>query len=454
MTLRMRYAATSDVGLVRTGNEDSGYAGPGLLVVADGMGGHAAGEVASAAAVRSVVQAAPADGDPGTAADITDQLTRAVALAGSRLRELVGARPELEGMGTTLTILLQAGDRVGIAQVGDSRGYLLREGVLEQVTHDQTFVQSLVDQGRISDEEARTHPQRSVLLQALDGRVDVEPVVVVRTPLAGDRYLLCSDGLPAVVSEPTIRDVLADGTPAEAADRLVDLALRGGAPDNVTCLVADIVEDPDDSGEPSDRPDDEDTPDSGRDAAQAGLLVGAVAEEGPGTGDNGPGADEAEDEAGDGESGTGQGSRRVGRWLLAPALVLVLVAVAAVVGYRWTQQQYYVGVHQGEVSVYRGVPQRLVGHRLSRVVEPTGVQASTLPSFAQSQLAGTIAAASLPEARRIVDRLRAQSVACTTYPEQPGCPPGLAVAPSAAPSASPHPSASTTPPPTAAASPG
>ncbi len=210
------------------------------------MGGHAGGEVASATAVASMRDLQP----PVGGGDPTETLRSGVASAGEQMRALVRARPELEGMGTTLTLLMHSGEVIAIAQVGDSRGYLLREGVLEQVTHDQTFVQSLIDQGRISDEDAKTHPQRNLLLQALDGRVEVEPEVVLRTPRLGDRYLLCSDGLSSVVSEPTIRDVLEVGTPREAADRLVDLALRAGAPDNVTCLVADVVDEDDDVAPP------------------------------------------------------------------------------------------------------------------------------------------------------------------------------------------------------------
>src|SRR5262245_42541611 len=151
MVLRLRYAAVSDVGMIRQVNEDSGFAGPDLLLLADGMGGHAGGEVASAAAVESLRDMrAPADGS-----DPTEVVRSGVAAAGESRRALVRERPELEGMGTTLTLLLRSGPTIAIAQVGDSRGYLLRDGVLERVTRDQTFVQSLIDQGRISDEEAK-----------------------------------------------------------------------------------------------------------------------------------------------------------------------------------------------------------------------------------------------------------------------------------------------------------
>jgi protein phosphatase len=432
--LQLRFAARSDVGLVRSLNEDSGYAAPGLLAVADGMGGHAAGEVASAAVVRVLTTlGAPAvDGRE----DPEPLLRQAISQASDRLRDLVTERPELDGMGTTLTMVLQVGERVAIAQVGDSRGYLLREGVLERVTHDQTFVQTLIDQGRISVDEARTHPQRSLLLQAIDGRVDVEPVVVVRTLRAGDRYLLCSDGLSSFVTESTMRDVLEVGTPDEAADRLVDLALRTGAPDNVTCVVADVVDEPADAGEQASQVVGSAAEDRDRfgtvpveDADAPDELVGdpATLDDGTERDGDGPDGHEHDDHEHDAdEHGHDGGGHRRGRRfrLLLPFLVLlVAVAVAAFAGYRWTQSQYFVGVDDsGQVAIFRGVPQTVAGVDLSRVVEPSGIQATALPSYAQSQVSDTIGVSGVDEARRIVDQLRSQASACATTPSPEGCP--------------------------------
>ncbi|MDP9221096.1 MAG: protein phosphatase 2C domain-containing protein, partial [Actinomycetota bacterium] len=189
MSLTLRYAARSDVGLLRDGNEDSLYAGPRLLAVADGMGGHAAGEVASAVTIAAL---APLDEDvPG--ADLLAALRTGVESANSQLREMVSADPALEGMGTTLTALLWAGARLGLVHVGDSRAYLLRDGELHQITHDHTLVQTLIDQGRIRPEEADAHPQRSMLTRVLDGRGDTAADLSVREARAGDRYLLCTD---------------------------------------------------------------------------------------------------------------------------------------------------------------------------------------------------------------------------------------------------------------------
>jgi PPM family protein phosphatase len=237
MTLVLRYAARSDRGLVRQNNQDAVYAGPRLLALADGMGGHAAGEIASKAVIAAF---APLDDDePGN--DLLDQLHEATLAGNAAISELVREDPGREGMGTTLTAVLFGGNKIGLVHVGDSRAYLLREGVLSQITHDDTFVQSLIDEGRISEHEASHHPQRSLLLKALTGHA-VEPSLTVREAFAGDRYLLCSDGLSSVVSAETLADGLTISDPRDCADRLIELALKGGGPDNITCIVADVVD--------------------------------------------------------------------------------------------------------------------------------------------------------------------------------------------------------------------
>src|SRR6516164_2964987 len=239
MTLVLRYAVRSDVGLLREGNEDSAYAGPRLLAVADGMGGHAAGEVASSLTIASM---AKLDTEPPDD-DMLAELSSAVAAANTRLQEKIIANPAVEGMGTTLTALLWSNGSAAVCHIGDSRGYLLREGELYQITHDHTLVQSLVDEGRISADDVSTHPQRSLLLRALDGRSIADPDLSVHESLPGDRYLLCSDGLSGVVSDETLRETLAGIEEPEAVTRqLIELALQGGGPDNITCIVADVVD--------------------------------------------------------------------------------------------------------------------------------------------------------------------------------------------------------------------
>ena len=237
MTLVLRYAARSDRGLVRANNEDSVYAGARLLALADGMGGHAAGEVASQLVIAALAHLD--DDEPG--GDLLAKLDAAVRAGNSAIAAQVEMEPDLEGMGTTLTAILFDGNRIGLVHIGDSRGYLLRDGELTQITKDDTFVQTLVDEGRITREEAHSHPQRSLIMRALTGH-EVEPTLTMREARAGDRYLLCSDGLSDPVSDETIQEALQIPDVSESAYRLIELALRGGGPDNVTVVVADVVD--------------------------------------------------------------------------------------------------------------------------------------------------------------------------------------------------------------------
>jgi PPM family protein phosphatase len=237
-TLAIRYAVRSDIGLDREDNEDSVYAGPRLLAVADGMGGHAAGEVASAAVIEAL---RPLDTQV-PAGELLNALDHAVRRASSALSDIVRADPSLQGMGTTLTALLWSGSQLGLVHIGDSRAYLVRDGEVFQITHDHTVVQSLLDDGRITAGEVASHPQRSLLLRALAGSGSHEPDLQLREARPGDRYLLCSDGLHEVASAGAIaRVLLTVSDPDQAATELIALAIAGGGPDNVTCIVADVV---------------------------------------------------------------------------------------------------------------------------------------------------------------------------------------------------------------------
>jgi protein phosphatase len=237
MTLHLRWAAVTDRGHVRSNNQDAYYAGDRLLVVADGMGGMAAGDVASRLAVEAMTSLDDAiDNDSQM-----DALHKALEVANGRIAETVAADNALQGMGTTLTAVLFSGTRAAMAHVGDSRAYLLRDGRLNQLTKDDTYVQMLVDQGLISPDEAAGHPRRSVVTRVLQGE-PVSPAYVIVEPEAGDRWLLCSDGLTAVVTNETIeQEMLAADDPKTCTERLIDLALRGGGPDNVTVIVADLT---------------------------------------------------------------------------------------------------------------------------------------------------------------------------------------------------------------------
>ncbi len=247
MTQFLRYAAKSDVGMVRRENEDSGYAGRTLLVVADGMGGHAAGELASATAVATLAELDSEDLPTG---DVLTALDDALLTSAERIGQFIDADPSRAGMGTTLTAVLWRGGRIALIHVGDSRAYLLRDGELSQITHDHTYVQTLIDSGRITADQARTHPKRNLLLRAIDGTGVPEGETSIREAQVGDRYLLCSDGLCGVVTDEAIEAVLAQvPDPTAAVTELVDLALAAGAPDNVTAVIADVIEVDDDAGD-------------------------------------------------------------------------------------------------------------------------------------------------------------------------------------------------------------
>ncbi|WP_313547466.1 protein phosphatase 2C domain-containing protein [Corynebacterium sp.] len=235
--LKLNFTAASDRGLVRGNNEDSAYAGPYLLALADGMGGHAAGEVASQLMITHLMGL---DKNPGDN-DMLALLGTVSTEANWSISEHIKQHPETDGMGTTLTSMMFNGSQFAVCHAGDSRGYLLRDNKLQQVTKDDTYVQSLVDEGKLDPEDVTSHPQKSLILKAYNGR-DVEPTLFLFDAQPGDRILLCSDGLSDPVTASTIETALAAGPIEEVASRLVELALRSGGPDNVTVVLADVVE--------------------------------------------------------------------------------------------------------------------------------------------------------------------------------------------------------------------
>ena len=480
MTLYLRYAAKSDVGMVRKANEDSGFAGRTLLAVADGMGGHAAGELASSTAIATLAEL---DSEDVPTQDLLTSLDDAIITAAERIGQFIEADPSRAGMGTTLTAIMWRDGRIAVIHVGDSRGYLLRDGQLTQITHDHTYVQSLIDAGRITPDEARRHPKRNLILRAIDGSAVPEGETSMREAQAGDRYLLCSDGLSGVVPDGEIARVLLEvPDPTAAVSALVDLALEGGAPDNVTAVVADVVEADDAevareatlatpvvvgaAGEQRNRaalpglafPDD--VGPNGQalgDPVPVGPVVagglatratarGAVEELPTGTGQGGEPEDESNgladldseqpelgetpDDAGRSGSGSpaaaderppGFARRHLG-WLVAIGTLLAVLLVGLAGFVWWLGSQWYVGEQGGYVTVNRGVPQSLAGIQLSRVTTQTGLAVSSLPYYDQQQLQRTIDAATEADAARIVADLALKAAACSAEPTPLGCP--------------------------------
>ena len=449
--LSLRYAAKSDVGLVRQGNEDSGYVGPRLLLVADGMGGHAAGELASALAVATV---ADLDVHPPTDADILTYLSDSIDKVGEVIEELISEDPELTGMGTTVTGLYWLGGRIAIVHVGDSRAYLLRDGDLQQLTHDHTYVQTLVDSGRITEAEAAVHPRRSLLMRALDGMNPVEPDLSVREARKGDRFLLCSDGLSGVLSDIEIAYSLSSGEPTGVVTRLVDLALERGAPDNVTVVVADVIEReseeeipltlpvvvgaageprvrlqlpntrfPDDAQPDPDKPDAPAPFDFGTETAPQALIDAELIV---------PAAEQAlYDREREQEAKT---RRRSARKKIIGYTVGVLTVAAITFGIlfgtqQWLAAQWYVSVNgsagTGTVAIYNGVQGSLAGFSLSDIDSDSGLVVGSLPLFDQELVSKGIPAASYEDAQRIVTELEARAQECLALIPPQGCPGSL-----------------------------
>lgn len=390
MTLRLVYTIASDRGLVRDNNEDSAYAGPNLLIIADGMGGHAAGEVASQLMVNhmarldSKIREFPAE---FAEADKLALLGAYAEDANVEIAETVQRRPETDGMGTTLTGMLFDGRELALIHAGDSRGYRLRNGVLEQLTIDDTFVQSLVNEGKLDPEDVSSHPRKSLILKAYTGQ-PVEPTLRVLDARPGDRLLLCSDGLSDPVTASTITDALRTGTPATAATRLVELALRSGGPDNVTVIVADVLEDehldeksraalpstPMLGGALAGEHPEHSHPDTAAGRAAAWSRRPQVIPPTPGAEPAPPAAAPAPaaaaapaddpDEEGP-RSGSGRGR---GRWL---GLTLVLVLLVALGGGAWwvsnaIDSNYYLAVNEDEdFVIHQGVDYSVFGRELN-----------------------------------------------------------------------------------------
>ena len=406
MTLVLKYVARSDRGLVRSNNQDSVYAGPRLLAVADGMGGYAGGEVASKIVIAAL---APLDDDdPGE--DLLNPLREAVMAGNAAISELVANDPELDGMGTTLTAILFAGTRLGVVNIGDSRTYMMRGGQVSQITHDDSFVQSLIDEGRITPEEANSHPQRSLLLRALTGH-EVEPSLTVREARPGDRYLLCSDGLSSYISHETLTEAIRIPDPQDSADRMIELALKAGGPDNVTVIIADVIDvdfgedDPIVGGAAGDGSDEAPQPDSPASRARALHPVTPPPQRIL------PGEHEPKPR-----------KRKWLRALIVTLIVLIVLGGGAFGTRYWVLSQYYVGADSSssEISIFQGVRGSVLGVALNREVQGScspgagtscePIKLDDLNQSARLNVQAGISATSLADAQATLQRLRTSQV--------------------------------------------
>jgi protein phosphatase len=444
---RLQYAAISDVGRVRKDNQDAGYAGPWLLTVCDGVGGAARGDLASSTAIGQLRRldqpptARDADrpgGGPGgehsgerdddresRPADQHDNQHRLELVAGAlhrasdKIGDLVDEEPSLSGTSTTATVALFDGERLAMGHVGDSRAYLYRDHEISQLTSDHTFVQSLIDEGRITEEDARTHPHRNLILKALDGVHDVDPDLFTVELAEADRILLCSDGASGSLDNSRLADILSTGSPDFAAVELVRASLEAGSTDNVTCIVADVVP----------------VPPDGDDELPSPMVVGSAAElrrrlrggtsffRGHRAGDTGemePIAAEIVDDlppgvpfAIDPDPETARYAPRAPRrhvWLRRALALLGLVGVAwmaAAGAWSWSQHQYYVGDQDGVVTIFRGVQADVPGLALSHAYETSNVRLDQLDPYTARSVDAGISTGSLDEAERTVRHLAA-----------------------------------------------
>ncbi|WP_051389330.1 PP2C family protein-serine/threonine phosphatase [Arthrobacter sp. 35W] len=503
--LVLSYAARSDVGMVRAKNDDSAYVGKHLAVVADGMGGHAGGDVASASTVLDLIHL-DRDGYQG---DASEHLADEIQTANSLLSQLVHINPKLAGMGTTVTAMLLSGDILEMAHIGDSRAYRLKDGVFEQISVDHTFVQRMIDEGRLRPEEAETHPHKNVLMRVL-GDVDASPELDLMSFEAqeGERWLLCSDGLNFVRHNLVEEVVRTTTSLASCADTLVELTLAAGAPDNVTVVVFDVVREGSESIHTASLatvPAAQELPAAGSndddvDAAADGATADALDGEAPESDNDGPSrsgdlgahitaavirqelSERPHELVGAAVTAFAEGkipvieghsaARRAATVLthkVAPgiqstdveeeteesipprnlkklaavigAIVAVLLALGLWAGYAWTQTLYYVGASNGKVVIFNGVSQSLGPIQLSHVYRETGIDVVSLPDYSRQRLAQTLPARNLDDAAQIISDLQLGAGSST-----PPCP-----SPTAAPTATPgaSPAAETTPAPAA-----
>lgn len=365
--------ANSHVGVVRQGNEDAGLASARLLAVADGMGGHAAGEVASSAVIRTLHEGL--ETLPTEMSAVEDWLLEVVNDAHGFVGDLIANDADRRGMGTTFSALALSDEGIVIGHIGDSRIYRLRDGVMQQVTTDHTYVQMLVDRGEITPAEAAVHPRRNLMMRAIDGLNDVVIDITKFDVQTGDRFLLCSDGLSGVLSNEVISDVMSRPDLTLAVSTLIELTLSAGAPDNVTVVIGEYRAEAE-----------EFTP----------FVVGSALEE----------TQTIEEEV------TPERRRRFTWWPWA--LAVVIFAIGALSVSAWINKQYYLGSNGLYVTIYNGIPQRLGSLALSEPVEVSNVAMVTLTQVDRDRLADGITVGSLADGEQLVKDLYLRSSICNS----------------------------------------
>ena len=386
-------AAKSDVGRVRQGNEDSYLVQEPLFAVADGMGGHLGGEIASATTVETITRAAQEEAPHDTA-----RLAAMVRQANSAVWEKAQGDPELRGMGTTCTLVLLDGEELHIAHVGDSRAYLLRGGELTQVTEDHTLVNRMVKEGRLKPEEADRHPQRSIITRALGVDAEVEVDELTLGVEEGDRFLLCSDGLTSMIDFTTLGDTLrTQPSGQDAVDRLIDLANEAGGEDNITVVLVDIAAD-DAVPSTAPAPTTETPTPTPRESTDPDVApVPPAVDTGVHRMDAVPAAVTPE----------ARSHSRFPRRLAFALLFLLLVGGGIYAATRYTlSNSYFVGTDEdGVITIYRGIPEEVAGISLKESEERTDVSLTDLPDFLQGDVEEGIKAESLEDARTKVQNL-------------------------------------------------
>ncbi|PFG17960.1 protein phosphatase [Propionicimonas paludicola] len=398
MTLALRYLAHSEIGLVRRNNQDSAYTSPTMLMVADGMGGAAAGDLASAIAIRELQEA---DG-PLTGESMLTAIDAAIAKASRSISDLIDDDPALDGMGSTVCGFMFDGNQIGLANIGDSRAYRYRDGVLTRLTRDHSWVQTLVDEGRITEAEALEHPHRSLILRVINGSTQHLPDLELVDVQVGDRLLVCSDGLCGMVTDAVIASEM-DGDLPKVLESLIAVAHAEGGLDNITIILADVVE-----GEPSGTPEvlgaaaviDPDDISENTVALPAGQLVEVAPD---------PVAGETARYA----PTTKHRLRTSLTVLLAILLPLGLIGGAGYGWYHYTQGQYYLGANAEQVAIYQGIPEPVFNLPLSKVIQDDQTRVADLPGYYQEQVrAKALTAGSLTAAQRILDTLRVKAEQC------------------------------------------